>query len=53
MGCWLFIPGLGSDLHVLPPFSSVSSFIEVPGEEISFPIVLSLVRIDRELLLKC
>jgi hypothetical protein len=39
--------------NVLPPFSSVSSFTEVPGEEISFPIVVLLVRVDREVLSKC
>jgi hypothetical protein len=41
--------------NVLPPFSSVSSFIEVPGEEIpiiAIAIVVLLVRIDLKMLSK-
>jgi hypothetical protein len=56
MGCWLFTPAMGSDLQCFTPFSSVSSFIEVPGEEffiIAIAIVVLLVRIDLEMLSKC
>jgi hypothetical protein len=47
---------MGSDLQCFNPFSSVSSFIEVPGEEffiIAIAIVVLLVRIDLEMLSKC
>jgi hypothetical protein len=55
MGCWLFTPAMGSDLQCFTPFSSVSSFIEVPGEEIpiiAIAIAVLLVRIDLKMLSK-